>query len=155
DVRRLDLVEGGVVVERERPGEGERLADEVDGGGPVLARVELVVADVELQLAAVDPALAVDVARRRLGAQNGALEDAGHGPRQRGDVADGDRVGGHADIGGPTVAPGRRGSDGIGGGTLAAPARGGAGRRARRRPGQTAGDGTGGVSGRARARVAR
>ena len=128
DVRRLDLVDGGVVVQRERARERERLANEVDRRGPVLAGVELVVACLELEHPAVDAAEAVDVGDRSLGAVHRAGKEAGHRASQGGDVAERDRGRRHADVGGAAVAAlGRRGR-----GVRAAAGRGasGAGRAA-------------------------
>src|SRR5205807_8693595 len=90
------------VHDREGADEPEVLTDGVLVLGLVLVGVELVVAWVELELAAAHATEGVLVVEERLGAVLGALEQTGHRAGEQRDVRQGDLVAGDADVG---VAP--------------------------------------------------
>src|SRR5439155_227278 len=74
----------------------------------VAAAVELVIADLQLQLPAVDAAEAVLVGEVRVGAVHRPREQPGHGPGEDRDVGGRDARAGDPDVGRATVAPRRR-----------------------------------------------
>ena len=106
---RLQHLASAAVEQRERADEREVLAEVFLGRGLVDAAVELIVLRLDLQLSAVDPALAVDVGEVRLHTLRRAGEQSGHRPREDRDVGDGDRVGRDADVGRAAVAAFGRG----------------------------------------------